>query len=76
MNRHATQGTRMIIAAVSFPPSICAFLWRKPPFTLAAVVTYNTILTGLLSAVLVASQWNAIIASASATATAWTAYIW
>jgi hypothetical protein len=54
MHRHATQGTRLIIAAVSFPPSHCALLRRKLSFTLAAVVTYNTILTGLLSALMVA----------------------
>lgn len=54
MHRHATQGTRLIIAAVSFPPSHCALLRGKLSFTLAAVVTYNTILTGLLSALMVA----------------------
>ena len=61
----------MIIAAVSFLPSHCALLRGKLSFTLAAVVTYNTILTGLLSAVLVAFTLHAIMASAHATAKAW-----
>ena len=53
----------MIIASASFfhPHTVPSYT-RKPSFTLAAVVTYNTILTGLLSAVMVASSLNAIMA--------------
>src|SRR5512134_3532513 len=61
-NRHATQGTRLIIALVSFfPPSHVALLRRRLSFTMAAVVTYNTILIGLLSALMAAAQLNAIM---------------
>ena len=44
----------MVIASVPFfPPANGALLGAKLSFTLAAVVTYNTILTGLLSALMV-----------------------
>jgi hypothetical protein len=71
-SRHATQRTRTVIPLVSFLLLLrCVLPHRKPSFTLAAVITYNTILAGLLSALLVAFTLHAIMASTHATAQAW-----
>ena len=71
-SRHATQRTRTVIPLVSFLLLLrCVLPHQKRFFTLAAVITYNTILTGLLSALLVAFTLHAIMASTHATAKAW-----
>jgi len=49
----------------------CVLPHQKRFFTLAAVITYNTILTALLSALLVAFTLHAIMASTHTTAQAW-----
>ena len=71
-SRHAAQRTRTVIPLVSFFLVLrCVLPHRKRSFILAAVITYNTILTDLLSALLVAFTLHAIMASTHATALAW-----